>query len=145
MVGYGANKVMILIFRVLCQSHANRFSREFQKTKIPINNMKLMFLCFKSTTKKCKIFSSLSANEQSKASKSDNTKPWEFMWRDFPNTMLIPISPSKKKWSKEAKIDLLLQLKWMPVLVELTLLFLSNFVKRMLLKAKKDRNSLSSI
>ena len=90
---------------------ASKFSRGFLVTKIKINNIKSMCLCSKFTMKKFKTSSFLSIRDLKMVTKLGNTKPWASMCRDLQNIMSIPTNQLNPRWTKVAKIDLLLQLK----------------------------------
>ena len=79
--------------------------------KILISNIKCMFLCFKFTIKKFKIYLFQLINVQNKDSKFVKAKHLVFMLKVYPNIMLIIIRLSKKKCRMEVKIDQLLLLK----------------------------------
>lgn len=44
------------LIKVSCQFPVNKFLLEYKKMKIQTNNTKLMFLCYKFTTKEFKIY-----------------------------------------------------------------------------------------
>ena len=92
-------------------SLASKFSRGFLVTKIKINNIKSMCLCSKFTMKKFKTSSFLSIRDLKMVTKLGSTKPWASMWRDLQSIMSIPTNQLKLRWTKVAKIDLLLQLR----------------------------------
>ncbi len=111
MVGYGTNKVIMILFRVLFLSLVNKSSIESKPIMTPISNMKSMFLCSKFITKEFKISSSPYLKDLKKVTKSDNIKPWESTLKDSLNITLTPMKLSKKRWKKEAETDQLQPLK----------------------------------
>jgi len=124
----------------LFQFRANKFLPELQLTKTLINNSKFTFLCFKFITKKYRTCWSQSQKDQSKDTKSDNIKLWEFTLKVFLDILLTPMKQLSKRCKMVAKTDQLLPLKWMPPQVALTLSFQSNSNKRKWSKGKREKN-----
>ncbi len=140
MVGYGTNKVIMILFRVLFLSLVNKSSIESKPIMTPISNMKSMFLCSKFITKEFKIFSSPYPKDLNKVTKSDNIKPWESTFKDSLNITLTPMKLSKKRCKKEAETDQLQPLKWTLPLVVPIQSFQSSSSKRKWFKEKKDKS-----
>ncbi len=140
MVGYGTNKVAMILFRVLCLFPVNKSSIEFKPIQIPTNSMKSMFLCSKSITKEFRICLFRSPRDPKKVTKSGNIKRSEFTLKDYLNIMLTPMKLLRKRWKKEAEIDPSRLLKWMlPPVVHIQS-FQSSSNKRKWLKAKSDKS-----
>lgn len=72
---------------------------------MPKSNTKLMFRCYKSTTKEFKICLFQLTKGQKKDIKSDSIKPLEFMWKVYQSIMWTLMTQFKKRWRKEVGTD----------------------------------------
>jgi hypothetical protein len=144
MVGYGANKVFILLFRVSSPFPVKKSSIVSKPTMTPTKNTKLVCLCFKFITKRCKIYSSLLPKDPSKDTKSGSTRPLVSTSKVFQNIVSILTLLLNKKCKKVAETDPSQPLKWTPHPVVPIPSYQSSSSKENLCKEKREKSCLLS-